>query len=97
MSGQLTLHFVEAMLKRDVNMLLDMDPYVVIEWKDQKFENEKAYGGGKAPRWNNKIEIPVGLDLAAAGSFLLKVMSGDDLICSNTYQVSTLVKHKGTN
>lgn len=57
MSGKLSLNLIEAMLQRDVNTFLDMDPYVAIEWKGQIFKNEKAFGGGKAPRWNNCIEI----------------------------------------
>lgn len=70
---------------------MDMDPYFVINWKEEKIESEKAFGGGKTPRWNQTHELNVGTDLSSAGVMTFSFMEGDKLICSAQISVSCLV------
>lgn len=82
MSGVMRIHMREAILKRDTATFMDMNPHFQINWKDQKEVGEKAYGGGKCPKWNQCKEFEIGNDLKSAGVMTFSFMDDDNLICS---------------
>jgi hypothetical protein len=52
MASAMKLTITEALLDKDTNSFLDMDPYYVIEYEGNKQSGEKAYGMGKEPKWD---------------------------------------------
>ena len=51
-SGRLRLEVIEARLTRDTEMFSKMDPYCIIEVREQKFRTRTLDGAGKTPKWN---------------------------------------------
>jgi len=58
-SGKLLLHIIEAKLTRDTEVIGKMDPYVVINMREQRFRTKEASDQGKNPLWNEKFELDV--------------------------------------
>jgi hypothetical protein len=52
MASAMKLTITEALLDKDTNAFLDMDPYYVIEYEGNKQSGEKAYGMAKEPKWD---------------------------------------------
>ena len=51
-SGTLRLHVIEAKLTRDTEWFSKMDPYVIIETRNQKLKTRVLDGAGKTPKWD---------------------------------------------
>jgi len=58
-SGTLKLEVIEAKLTRDTDFWTKMDPYVVIETRQQKVRTNTLQGAGKTPKWNQSFDIDV--------------------------------------
>ena len=58
-SGTLTIKVVRAEFIRNTEQLSEMDPYVVILYKDKKYKTKVIQEGGKKPVWNEQFEIPI--------------------------------------
>ena len=73
-SGSLRVEIIEARLTRDTEFFSKMDPYVIIETRQQKFKTRTIQGGGKTPKWDQVFDI----DVKYIGDDLfLKVMDED--------------------
>ena len=58
-SGRLQLTIVDARLTRDTEFFGKMDPYCVLQVREQKFQTVTKDGAGKAPVWNQTFEVDV--------------------------------------
>jgi len=58
-SGKLVLHIIEAKLIRDTEAIGKMDPYIVINMREQRFRTKEATDQGKTPLWNERFELDV--------------------------------------
>lgn len=61
-----TFVIAEAILNKDNNMFLDMNPFYNVVFKENKIESEKAFGGGRNPKWaeEHKLESEDGTGIA---------------------------------
>ena len=59
MAGFLTLKIVEGKLTRNTELFGNMDPFIQIEYRDQKFRTKVNDGGGLTPTWNETFMIPI--------------------------------------
>ncbi|KAF6171864.1 hypothetical protein GIB67_011761 [Kingdonia uniflora] len=57
MSGLLELSLVDAKGLESTDIFGKMDPYVLIEYKDQKLKSKVAKGQGNNPVWNEKFTL----------------------------------------
>jgi len=87
----------EAIFQRDVATFLDMDPHYTLIWKETKIEGEKAFGGGKTPKWNQTHQLDIGTDQSSMGVLTVNFMEGDNLICTCAMGVASLLKSRGTD
>mmetsp|Transcript_34979 Transcript_34979/g.53695 ORF Transcript_34979/g.53695 Transcript_34979/m.53695 type:complete len:152 (-) Transcript_34979:490-945(-) len=82
----------EAVLEHDVNMFLDMCPNYVIEYKDQKIKGDKAYGGGKNPKWTDFKTINHTIKLGKEWERIrFRFDNESDYICDCEIEVAELV------
>ena len=60
-TGTLVLEIIEAKLTRNTELFGKMDPYVVVKvpTRDFQFKTKVHDAGGKKPKWNESVEIPV--------------------------------------
>ncbi|EAR94653.2 C2 domain protein (macronuclear) [Tetrahymena thermophila SB210] len=86
-SGKLQIQLIGAQLTRDVKLIGSMNPYVVFRFGDIKKTSAVNEGGGKNPKWCDKIdfqkikETKINIDvynMRKLGLF------DNDLICSGT-------------
>jgi Ca2+-dependent lipid-binding protein len=54
-SGILTIHILEAKLTRDTETFGKMDPYVVINTRQQRIRTKTMQNAGKNPKWSNEF------------------------------------------
>jgi len=59
LAGILTLKIVEGKLTRNTELFGNMDPFIQIEYRDQKFRTKVNDGGGLNPTWNETFIIPI--------------------------------------
>ena len=78
----MTVMMREAIFERDTATFMSMDPYFVINWKEQKIKSEPAYGGGKAPKWNEAHQFEVGTDASSMGVMTFSFFDDNNIICS---------------
>ena len=57
-SGTLKLHVIEARLTHDTDAN-KMDPYCIIQVREQEFKTSIKEEGGKEPKWNDVFDIDV--------------------------------------
>ena len=50
---------IEGQLSRDTEMFGEMDPYVSLEYQGTFYNTKVHKGGGKTPKWNQTLLIPV--------------------------------------
>ena len=50
---------IEAKLTRDTEWFSKMDPYVVIETRNQKLKTRTLDGAGKTPKWDQVFDVDV--------------------------------------
>lgn len=50
-SGKLRVHIVEAKLTRDTETFGKMDPYIIINTRQQRVRTKTAMNQGKTPKW----------------------------------------------
>ena len=79
MASAMKLTITEALLDKDTNAFLDMDPYYVIEYEGNKQTGEKAYGMAKEPTWDKTMTIPMGGN--PRGVIKISFFNDDDYIC----------------
>jgi len=59
-SGKLTVHVLEARLKRDTDTFGKMDIYLLISTRMQRIRTKTCKNGGKEPKWDNEhFEVDV--------------------------------------
>ncbi|TNV83132.1 hypothetical protein FGO68_gene5962 [Halteria grandinella] len=58
-NGVLTIRIVSGNLLRNTELFGKMDPFILINYKDQKYQTEAINEGGKNPVWNRTFEIPI--------------------------------------
>ena len=58
-SGSLRIEVIEAKLTRDTETFSKMDPYCVIQTRQQKFKTRTLQGAGKVPKWDQVFDIDV--------------------------------------
>jgi Ca2+-dependent lipid-binding protein len=58
-SGKLRINIIEASLKRDTETFGKMDPYVIINTRNQRIRTKTANNQGKKPKWNEAVDIDV--------------------------------------
>jgi hypothetical protein len=46
------LEVVQALMTKDMELIGEMDPYVVLKYQNQKFRTRVHGEGGKTPVWN---------------------------------------------
>ena len=85
-SGRLRLEVIEAKLTRDTEMFSKMDPYCIIEVREQKFRTRTIDGAGKTPKWNQAFEIDVRY---IGDDMTIKVMD-EDVTSSDTVGTATI-------
>ena len=95
--GILRLTINEAVLQRDVNTFLTMNPHYEIAYNGEKTKGEPHYDGGKTPKWNALHQIDIGDDPAQRGSMIITVFEDDKEICSCEFGVQDLVTRKGAD
>jgi len=81
-TGILRLHVIEAKMTRDTDFFSKMDPYVVIETRDQKLKTRVKQGAGKLPRWDEVFDLDVkyiGDDMKV--TVLDEDLTSSDLVC----------------
>ena len=59
MVGILKLKIVEGKLTRNTELFGNMDPFVLIEYRKQKFKTKVIDEGGLNPKWNETFMIPI--------------------------------------
>jgi len=58
-SGALRVQVIEAKLTRDTEFFSKMDPYCVLEQRQQKFRTRTLQGAGKTPKWDQMFDLDV--------------------------------------
>ena len=58
-SGTLRIEIIEARLTRDTETFSKMDPYCVIETRQQKHRTRTLQGAGKTPKWDQAFDVDV--------------------------------------
>jgi Ca2+-dependent lipid-binding protein len=59
MSGTLSIEIIEGNLIRNTETWGNMDPFIVLQYKDSKFKTSVINDGGKNPHWDQAFDIPV--------------------------------------
>ena len=77
-SGRLKLNVVQARLTRDTEFFGKMDPFAVIEYRQQKFKTKVKKNAGKTPRWDEQFTIDVKY---IGDDFYVKVFD-EDVTCN---------------
>lgn len=57
--GQLSLEIVEGQLIKDTEVWGEMDPFVEVQYLELKYKTATANNGGKKPKWEETLEIPI--------------------------------------
>ena len=58
-SGKLRLTVIEAKLTRDTDFWSKMDPFCVLNYREQQFKTKVKQNAGKLPKWDETFEIDV--------------------------------------
>ena len=77
-SGKLRLHIIDAKLTRDTETFGKMDPYVIINTREQRIRTKTAQDQGKTPKWNECMDI----DVKYIGDDLHLQVFDEDVTCS---------------
>lgn len=96
-SGKLTIHILEAKLTRDTETFGKMDPYVVINTRQQRIRTKTMQNAGKNPKWSNEFFV---IDVKYIGDDMhLEVFDEDvvdsDLIGEATIKLSSFCNGQG--
>ena len=86
-SGNLRLHIVEANLKRDTEAFGKMDPYCIINTRNQRVRTKTANNMGKKPRWEGEF---MDIDVKYVGDDLLLQVLDEDVTSSDLIGESTI-------
>jgi len=90
-SGNLRVEIIEARLTRDTETFSKMDPYCIIETRQQKHRTRTLQGAGKTPSWNQAFDVDVKY---IGDDMTIKVMDEDvsssDLVGESTIKLSSL-------
>merc|ERR1711953_1274710 len=95
-SGTLRVTVVEAKLTRDTEFFSKMDPFVVLETRQQKLKTKTMQGAGKTPKWDQIFDIDVKY---IGDDMTVKVFDEDvtssDLVGETTIKLSSLCVNGG--
>lgn len=60
-SGKWVLHVIvkRAVINRDTQLIGKMDPFMVFEIRNRKYQTRALSGAGKNPIWDETLKIPV--------------------------------------
>ena len=82
MNGNLVIKPISAKLTHNTESVGSMDPYVIVEYNDQKCKSSVAKSAGKYPNWSDTFTFRV-----SGNNNLIKVvvwdkdsMSADDMV-----------------
>ncbi|XP_047158964.1 elicitor-responsive protein 1-like [Vigna umbellata] len=76
--GFMQVHLVKAKGLHNSDIIGEMDPYVLIQYKDQEQRSSVAIGQGKNPVWNEKFMFKVEYPLSNhQHKIILKIMDQD--------------------
>ena len=95
-SGTLNLTVIEAKLTRDTETFGKMDPYCVLETRQQQFKTVTHENAGKAPKWDQTFKVDVkyiGDDLTL--TVFDEDVTGSDKVGSATIKLSALCVNGG--
>ncbi|KAI3882966.1 hypothetical protein MKW92_046877 [Papaver armeniacum] len=98
MSGLLEIMLVDAQGLPESDVMGKMDPYVTVQYKNQKLRSSVAKGQGTNPVWNDKLTLwveypePDGQYNVVFKIFDRDTISRDDLIGETTTSVKDLVE-----
>lgn len=53
------MEVVQALMTKDMELIGEMDPYVVLKYQNQKFRTRVHGEGGKTPVWNQTFSIVI--------------------------------------
>ena len=56
---RLRMLVVEGRLFRDTETFGQMDPFLIVEHNKKKYKTAVHEDGGKAPKWNHELLIPI--------------------------------------
>lgn len=91
-AGKLLVTVVEARVAEDQNTFSEMDPYVEIEHRMERFKTKTCTDGGKEPKFNEEFTYDVKY---IGDDFTMRLMNknsvmNDDLMGEATIKVSSL-------
>ncbi len=91
-AGKLLVTVVEARVETDLNTFGDMDPYVEIEHRMERFKTKTCTNGGKEPKFNETFEYDVKY---IGDDFTMRLMNkntvmNDELMGEATIKLSSL-------
>ena len=95
-SGKLRVTLIEAKLTRDTEMFSKMDPYAVIEYREEEFRTKTLSNAGKYPKWGESFDLRVkyvGDDMKI--SVFDEDLTKSDLVGSLEMKVSSLCVESG--
>ncbi len=92
MQGSLKVRPIEATLKADKDNIGKMDPYVLLELGNQKFQTMPAIGLGLNPTWNQEFVFNVAGDNELVITIYDAVKGKDDFIGKHTIKLEQLLK-----
>jgi len=85
-TGTLRLHVIEAKLTRDTEWFSKMDPYTVIETRQQKLRTKTMDNAGKTPKWDQIFD----LDVKYIGDDIVVTVYDEDLTSDDMVSLSFL-------
>jgi len=78
-SGKLRVHIVQAKLTRDTEAFGKMDPYVIINTRQQRVRTKTANNEGKKPKWPGEY---MDIDVKYVGDDMTVQVFDEDVVGS---------------
>jgi Ca2+-dependent lipid-binding protein len=78
--GTISVTCVNARLTHDTELVGKMDPYCVLTYEKTKVKTKVADNQGKTPSWNEKFNIPLGVENKIFLEVYDKDLTKDDLV-----------------
>jgi Ca2+-dependent lipid-binding protein len=94
--GTLVMEVVRAELFRNTEMFGTMDPFFVINYKDQTIKSHICKNGGQHPIWNEKVELEYESNLEDMKLLCYdKDLIMNDIVGEAYIKLSQVAKEKG--
>ncbi|CAL1387347.1 unnamed protein product [Linum trigynum] len=92
--GILEVHVVSAKGLKSTDFLGGIDPYVVVQYRNQERQTSVARGAGGSPEWNEKltfrVEYPINGQGGGEHKLLLKIMDHDTFSADDFLGLATI-------